>query len=282
METVYLIRDRQSQLVKIGITGDWGKRARQLKVGSKTDPLMVVLAHHNRHHESRLHEKWAEHRLPQTEWFCLDEQQIAAVVADVESLGQQHPQPWIPQRRPARPCQSVRTRWLPAAAEEEPCFWGTPEGREQAADFHHNLDEEALVALVVGSPWVLDWSEASPQDALTCPGISLEVMLPQSLGGQLEFVSIDPGSTPDGEYVGGAEKWLVDSFTQPPAGLEETLDRLWLLMDLPEQEMPLRVIARRHELARFTEAVEKTASDPSLTVAEQTERLRELAKRIEA
>jgi hypothetical protein len=72
-------------LVKIGITDRPTARMGELK-----DPevLARVPVRHPRRHERRLHQKYEEQRLPQSEWFSLSPEQLEEVLEHVEQLAQ--------------------------------------------------------------------------------------------------------------------------------------------------------------------------------------------------
>ena len=80
---VYVIRERTHGWHKIGITNDWPRRQRELEVGSKTEAVHVVRVNDARQIERFLHRRFKAQRLPQTEWFNLDEEQLVFVRSTV-------------------------------------------------------------------------------------------------------------------------------------------------------------------------------------------------------
>lgn len=69
MGVCYVIAHTQTNLVKIGITEDWQRRAKELKIGSKTELLHQWQTIWYEELERDLHAVFANKRLPQSEWF---------------------------------------------------------------------------------------------------------------------------------------------------------------------------------------------------------------------
>ncbi len=69
MGCVYLIRDNETGLHKIGMTSDWERRSRQLKVGVCTTQVRVVPCRDPEKWERVLHAMFKHKRIPQSEWF---------------------------------------------------------------------------------------------------------------------------------------------------------------------------------------------------------------------
>jgi len=69
MECVYLIQDKGSGLHKIGMTTNWERRKKELKVGSVTTQISVVSCKNAAKWERALHAMFAHKRMPQSEWF---------------------------------------------------------------------------------------------------------------------------------------------------------------------------------------------------------------------
>ena len=69
MECVYLIRDNESGLHKIGMSKNWERRASQLKVGTITTKVRIVPCRNSEKWEKVLHSMFNHKRLPQSEWF---------------------------------------------------------------------------------------------------------------------------------------------------------------------------------------------------------------------
>ena len=86
-EALYVIRHRSSGLVKIGITNDWLSRSTALLVSVKCDALKVVACQSSFIHERRLHHAFKDFRLPQSEWFHLDEEKTQSLIVYVGDLG---------------------------------------------------------------------------------------------------------------------------------------------------------------------------------------------------
>lgn len=78
-QIIYVIRHAVTGLHKIGITNNWERRKRQLEVGAKTTPVHVARVNDARQVEKFLHKRFASSRIPQTEWFHLDEEQLGFV-----------------------------------------------------------------------------------------------------------------------------------------------------------------------------------------------------------
>jgi len=80
-QIVYVVRHTVTGLHKIGITNSWERRKKELEVGTKTTPLHVARVNDARQVEKFLHKRFSISRIPQTEWFHLDEEQLAFVRA---------------------------------------------------------------------------------------------------------------------------------------------------------------------------------------------------------
>jgi predicted GIY-YIG superfamily endonuclease len=76
---LYLIRCDQNGLHKIGITNNWPKRRRQLRVGETTTQVHVVRVNKAEQLERYLHRRFSAKRLPQSEWFTLDSEDLVFV-----------------------------------------------------------------------------------------------------------------------------------------------------------------------------------------------------------
>ena len=63
MECVYLIRDKQSGLHKIGMTKNWERRSKELKVGSITAKVRIVPCRNSEKWEKVLHAMFKQKRL---------------------------------------------------------------------------------------------------------------------------------------------------------------------------------------------------------------------------
>jgi len=69
MECVYLIRDNETGLHKIGMSTNWERRARQLQVGVTTTKVRIVACKNAEKWERVLHAMFKHKRIPQSEWF---------------------------------------------------------------------------------------------------------------------------------------------------------------------------------------------------------------------
>jgi hypothetical protein len=72
-ECVYLIRDNESGLHKIGMTTNWARRSRELQVGGSTTAVRTVPCSDALKWEKVLHAQFRHKRLPQSEWFRITE-----------------------------------------------------------------------------------------------------------------------------------------------------------------------------------------------------------------
>jgi hypothetical protein len=76
---IYVIKSEFLDAHKIGITNDWSRRKRELKVGISTTAVHVARINNAESLETYLHGKFQSSRLPQSEWFRLDENGLAFV-----------------------------------------------------------------------------------------------------------------------------------------------------------------------------------------------------------
>ena len=70
---VYRIRHKRSGMIKIGISDNWERRARELKVGVTTEVLNLQTCESIAAAaavEKQAHKLLDSYRLPQSEWFC--------------------------------------------------------------------------------------------------------------------------------------------------------------------------------------------------------------------
>lgn len=72
MEYVYLIRDNGTGLHKIGMTSNWERRKKELRVGSVTTLIKIVQCKNAKKWERVLHAMFKHKRLPQSEWFRIE------------------------------------------------------------------------------------------------------------------------------------------------------------------------------------------------------------------
>lgn len=76
---LYVIRHGETGLHKIGITNDWTRRQKELEVGPKTKAIHIVRVNDARQVEKYLHRRFAAKRMPQSEWFHLNEEELGFV-----------------------------------------------------------------------------------------------------------------------------------------------------------------------------------------------------------
>ena len=100
---VYVIIDLSSSLHKIGITLDWGRRKRQLEVGIKTRAICVVRVNRPGELERALHLKFKEFRLPQSEWFNLNESHLLEIKQTLASARDRYREYLLRKTSPRRP-----------------------------------------------------------------------------------------------------------------------------------------------------------------------------------
>mgnify|MGYP001806895145 CR=1 FL=1 len=74
---IYVIKSELLEAHKIGVTNDWSRRKRELKVGVTTTAVHVARINDAGSLEQHLHKRFARCRLPQSEWFKLDEDDLA-------------------------------------------------------------------------------------------------------------------------------------------------------------------------------------------------------------
>jgi hypothetical protein len=84
---LYLIKCRQTNLIKIGITNDWETRAKALKINTKTVPLFLVITSDNIKAEKNLHKIFETYRLPGSEYFALNAAQVQEAVNIARTYG---------------------------------------------------------------------------------------------------------------------------------------------------------------------------------------------------
>ena len=75
MEGVYLIKDNESGLHKIGMTTNWNSRQRALRVGTVTTKIRFVQCKDAGKWEKVLHAMFRHKRIPQSEWFRITEEE---------------------------------------------------------------------------------------------------------------------------------------------------------------------------------------------------------------
>ena len=100
---IYVIIDLSSSLHKIGITLDWGRRKRQLEVGIKTRAICVVRVNRPGELERALHLKFIDFRLPQSEWFNLNETHLLEIKQTLASARDRYREHLLRKTSPRRP-----------------------------------------------------------------------------------------------------------------------------------------------------------------------------------
>lgn len=89
MSCIYVIRSNVApDLIKIGKTGDWSRRSRELKVGTKTELINHFPFDQPGPIETAAHRGLAAYRLPQSEWFRLSAEQLQDVCQQLGALSQ--------------------------------------------------------------------------------------------------------------------------------------------------------------------------------------------------
>lgn len=249
---LYVIKDEQTSLTKIGITNNWRSRLRTLKVGKRTECKIVIQVSDNREWEKRLHKKYDHWRLVGTEWFNLDAGLEQELIGELVKIG-------IPIEQNKQDAESD-------AEVNSECWWLTEQGRKEASMLIHSIDEDDITELKLSNPWVdlclvppeHEWVEASAS-------IYFSFWLPKSLGGRLSEVFVEPDGTTEGsyfDYENNGNKWMVQTFDEPPKGITDVIDRLWLLRKLDKSEWPLKVVAKWGKLKKNRAEIEEKAGPP--------------------
>ena len=84
---VYVLRSTVLGGYKVGITTAPASRFSALKVGTKADLVGYWECPYYRELEKQLHKEYADVRVPQSEWFDLDTEQLQQVIRKIASLG---------------------------------------------------------------------------------------------------------------------------------------------------------------------------------------------------
>lgn len=72
MECIYLIRHNKTGLHKIGMTENWSRRSKELKIGAVTTLVKIIECKDARKWEKVLHVMFKHKRIPQSEWFTIE------------------------------------------------------------------------------------------------------------------------------------------------------------------------------------------------------------------
>lgn len=116
---LYIIKHHQTGLIKIGISNNWYSRAKALKVGTATYPIVVVLTENCANLERQLHEEYNEYRLPGSEYFSLDTRAVGEAVSTALQYGSVLPN-WSEQ--PHTPFDPARALLQQDYVEVTRCF----------------------------------------------------------------------------------------------------------------------------------------------------------------
>lgn len=249
MGFLYVIQDNKTEMVKIGITNQWSKRAQTLQVNRKTKALLVVETDKNREHEKRLHGIYSEFRLVGTEWFSLEQFSKNALLEEVKKIGTAYLDATVQSASPIDPP------------------WSDKQSIKHTKMFWDNFEFDELFELQIANPWFVKYE--SPQDKydyLECPRLDLYFYEPKSCGGKLVNCWIYPDGTYDGEFDCEPEDgaWIDQCFNGKPKGFEQALERIWLLCSLPDSEKPLQVILKSIELQEEEKQFEQREYEASL------------------
>ncbi|QEY33031.1 hypothetical protein EVJ50_13135 [Synechococcus sp. RSCCF101] len=188
--TVYVIRHRDSGMVKIGSAGLWLLRAKALKVGLSTDQLAAVTVGDMLELEAELHERYQDQQLPGSDYFQLSPEQTDEAVAIVRALGHELP-PFSP------PDQTPTTEpSLPPPDKADRETKNEPTSTAMA-----RLIREDLPRLVARNPWISHWStpplEPDSDGRPTCAGCCFLMWdTPDRRGGAAWIRANGPGGEP--------------------------------------------------------------------------------------
>ena len=84
---VYVLRSNVLGGYKVGITTSPTSRFKALAVGTKADLVGYWQCPYYRELEKQLHKEYTAQRVPQSEWFDLDAEQLQEVITKIASLG---------------------------------------------------------------------------------------------------------------------------------------------------------------------------------------------------
>lgn len=84
---LYVIRHITTNLIKIGVASNWYNRAKALKIGYDTQPIVVVLTEKNAEAEKELHRVYDAYRLPGSEYFNLNPELLTNLVSTALNYG---------------------------------------------------------------------------------------------------------------------------------------------------------------------------------------------------
>ncbi|MDM7959063.1 MAG: GIY-YIG nuclease family protein [Synechococcus sp. WH 8007] len=109
---VYIVRLKERDIHKIGITLNWSRRSRELQVGDGVETVLVKKVRKPKSLENRLHKRFKSYRIPQSEWFVLTESQINAAKGMLneaaEELISSKTKPQVPAQNATRRPQPYR------------------------------------------------------------------------------------------------------------------------------------------------------------------------------
>lgn len=84
---LYVIRHITTNLIKIGVASNWYNRAKALKIGYVTQPVVVVLTDKNAEAEKELHKIYDAYRLPGSEYFNLNSELLTNLISTALNYG---------------------------------------------------------------------------------------------------------------------------------------------------------------------------------------------------
>lgn len=158
---IYLIRCDQNGLHKIGITNNWAQRRRQLRVGETTTQVHVVRVNKAEQLERYLHRRFSEKRLPQSEWFSLDSEDLVFVRSvflkarsDYKAGGHKSPEVAAPPPPPSANPPTPQGSPEPPTADQvknsgAPKYWSDQQARASA---HRHATQAARQAAKAAEP----------------------------------------------------------------------------------------------------------------------------------
>lgn len=138
---LYVIRLKEkSELVKVGITRRPVARMKQLEVGTKADLLLLIETENNRTHEKRIHKRLRNQKIPQTEWFNLNDAEQQHLLSEVSALGAPVP---LPAKEERRRTHSKPRRYDGPKATPLPPDWVRPKPAPKPKPTRSEQEKEA-------------------------------------------------------------------------------------------------------------------------------------------
>ena len=99
---IYVIKSRQGDLYKVGVTSNWRRRSRELEVGKKTDKIGLFPTPDNYEIEAEIHRIYDYRRLPQSEWFALEKKDLYELLDTINQKARKSVEAWETKLRDAR------------------------------------------------------------------------------------------------------------------------------------------------------------------------------------